>query len=518
MQPEAASSTGVRPHRPGQAPLLVDRIPLSAGVILLLGCGDGALGVEYRRRNPAAVLIGIEPDPTLAARASTVLDRVYCLDLATAPLPRFGTAPDCIVFGPGLVEQLAQPGEVLHDFTRLLAPGGVLVLCAPNGAAASGTVGDFAFDAIRQLLLAEALHPLSAEPAAAHTIWRAATAPVEPLVILSTMLPPVGGVSVVRVVEPLHALASEAAVATQVMLPIAQPPQAGPYPSIFILHRPALLGAGGLEFLRNLLTRGWLVVCEFDDHPSQIPILHRSDVQNFRAVHAIQTSTTELAAVLACENPEVAVFPNAISRLPDIRNFTTPDRLSVMFAALNREHEWPAHLNALNAAAAAAGPQLHFHVVADRAFFAALATPHKSFTPLCDYATYLDILSRCEVSFMPLRDTLFNRSKSDLKFLEAAAHRVVALASPVVYGDSITDGVDGVLFHDSATLRNRLAQLAANPAAACAIADAARAHVVRHRMLAYQVARRTAWYRDLWARRDELQRALLARVPELGPL
>jgi hypothetical protein len=43
-------------------------------------------------------------------------------------------------------------------------------------------------------------------------------------------------------------------------------------------------------------------------------------------------------------------------------------------------------------------------------------------------------------------------------------------------------------------------------------------------MLAYQVAPRIAWYRSLWARRDELNNALYARLLELplppggGPL
>ena len=118
---------------------------------------------------------------------------------------------------------------------------------------------------------------------------------------------------------------------------------------------------------------------------------------------------------------------------------------------------------------------------------------------------------------MPLLDTPFNRCKSDLKFIEAAAHRVTALASPVAYGDSIEDGRTGVLFQDAHELQQRLLRLVINPEAGRELADAARAHVTKHRMLAYQVARRTAWYRSLWARREALNAALLARVPELAP-
>ena len=69
----------------------------------------------------------------------------------------------------------------------------------------------------------------------------------------------------------------------------------------------------------------------------------------------------------------------------------------------------------------------------DEAFFQALDTPHKKFDPMTDYAGYLRMLGAAEIAFMPLADTPFNRAKSDLKFIEAAAARVAALASDVVY-------------------------------------------------------------------------------------
>ena len=42
---------------------LLERIPLSAGVVLDVGCHTGALGAAYRRLNPRALLLGIESDP-----------------------------------------------------------------------------------------------------------------------------------------------------------------------------------------------------------------------------------------------------------------------------------------------------------------------------------------------------------------------------------------------------------------------------------------------------------------------
>ena len=171
----------------------------------------------------------------------------------------------------------------------------------------------------------------------------------------------------------------------------------------------------------------------------------------------------------------------------------------------------------INAAAAKAGERLKFQIVHDRHFFEALESPHKTFTPTCDYDTYLRLLGTSEVSFMPLSDTPFNRAKSDLKFIEAGACRVAPLASTVVYGDSIEDGRTGLLFRDPTELYSRLLRLVAMPGLARNLGDAARHYVARERMLAHQVAARIDWYRSLWRRREALSAALHARMRVASP-
>jgi glycosyltransferase involved in cell wall biosynthesis len=288
-------------------------------------------------------------------------------------------------------------------------------------------------------------------------------------------------------------------------------------PRIFILHRPALSGVQGRAMIRAFLDAGWLVVTEFDDHPDFFQVMQDREQLTFRGVHAVQTSTRPLAAVLRQRNPEVAVFPNALVALPEIRNFADPQRLTVFFGALNREQDWQPLIGAINAVAAKVGERLRFSVVHDRGFFDALETPHKRFTATCEYDAYMDLLGECEISLMPLADNGFNRAKSDLKFIEAGACGVAALASDVVYGETIEDGRTGLLFRDADELQSKLMRLVAMPEMARDLGDAARDYVAQHRMLAYQTAPRIAWYRSLWARREALTAALherLAAVPE----
>ncbi len=548
-------------------PDLLERIPLDARLILDVGCATGALAAAYKRRNPACRYVGIEADMEQAKIAATRMDEVVVADIETQPLDFGGQGVDCIIYGD-VLEHLRNPWEVLRRHAAALSDTGTVLLCMPNVEHWSFTErllrGTWEYDEqglfdrthLRWFNLATTQQALTDAGLAVHDVtprlfqreaamefatamrpalealgidfesylirsapiqhvWRARRHPMPLLHVVSTMLAPIGGVSHVRVLEPMRAIGTDTTVLGQIIgdnLPIYAPD----VPKIMVLHRPALVGDNALEPIRVLLAAGYVVVCEFDDNPDGIPLTRDHEVYNFRASHAVQTTTEPLAALLTRDNPEIAVFPNAVASLPDVRNYADPGRVTLFFGGLNREEDWPPYMDTINAVAALAGDRLAFHVVHDRGFFDALQSEHKSFTPLCDYDTYLQLLSGCEISLMPLQDDAFNRCKSDLKFLEASACRVTALASNVVYPATVVDGETGMLFADAGELGRKLMRLVADPAVGRGIADAARAYVARERMLAFQVARRIAWYRSLWDRREALNAALLARLPELA--
>jgi SAM-dependent methyltransferase/glycosyltransferase involved in cell wall biosynthesis len=348
--------------------------------------------------------------------------------------------------------------------------------------------------------------------APSHLIWRVRKEPRRRMIVAGNMLDPIGGVSHVRVVYPIQALATDPTVAAGVTdrVEVAKPGDLTP--RIFVLHRPALTGEQGLGLLQRLSEAGFLIVTEFDDLPEHFDMMRRGGALGFHGVHAVQTSTTAMADALRAYHSEIAVFPNAMGSLAEVRNFTDPKATTMFFGALNREWDWLPFMPVINTVAAIAGDRLRFQVVHDQAFFEALETPHKAFTPTCDYETYLRLLGGSEISFMPLSDTRFNRAKSDLKFIEAGSCRVAALASSVVYSDSIADGKTGLLFRDPTEFHAGLLRLLAMPELARDIADAARQYVADERMLAYQVAPRIAWYRSLWARREVLEDARRQRM------
>jgi glycosyltransferase involved in cell wall biosynthesis len=514
-------------------------------------------------------VFGIDIDPAAAAIAARRLDDVAVGDVEAGPLP---FAPpggiDCIIYGD-VLEHMKEPWQLLTRHAAALSDEGTILICVPNiehwmfadrllrgawdyepeGLLDAGHLRWFSLETMRKGLeaqglfacdvharvfdgeqaaafataLAPGLRALGIDPQAyaeraapLQYVWRVRTKPRTLMTIGANMLAPVGGVSHVRVIYPMRAMFSDPSVLIQMgsTAEIAEPAEDSP--RIFVLHRPALVGQEAAELVRRLHEGGWLVVTEFDDHPDFFQTMQNDDQLSFRAVHAVQTSTPALAEVLRMRNPEVQVFPNSIRILPEVRNFADPNTMTLFFGALNRERDWRPLMPMLNAVAATVGDRLRFTVVHDRGFFDALESPNKSFTPICDYDTYLSLLGESEISFMPLGDTWFNRAKSDLKFIEAGACRVAALASHVVYGDSIEDGRTGLLFRDGEELRARLLRLIAMPDTARRLGDTARAYVAAERMLAYQVAPRIAWYRSLWERREDLERARVARLAEFG--
>jgi SAM-dependent methyltransferase len=549
-------------------------IPLSARVVLDVGCGRGELAAAYRRLNPNARLLAIDSDPGMVAAARDRYDECAVAEARSASLPfDIPHGIDCIVYS-AVLEHLPDPFAMLARHAEALSPDGMMLICVSNvehwslterllrGAfhyEESGLLDRrhlrwFGLDTLPRGLHEIGLVPIDVQPRIfdepsgrafvdamtpalrnlgidpvdyARTalplqyVWRVRRTPVRRLVVAGDMLRPIGGVSHLRVLHPLTAMASDPAVVTQ-LAPAGSPPEpqdprasgaaADDSPRVFIMHRPALFGAEGQRLINSMIDKGWLVITEFDDHPDFMPGLDSPALVSFRGVHAVQTTTPELAGLLRQRNPELALFPNAVAELPDIRNFTDPRVLTVFFGALNREADWRHLMGAINAVIARAGDRLRFRVVHDEGFFQALETPNKTFTPLCDYDTYMDLLGTSEISLMPLDDNAFNRAKSDLKFIEAGACRVAALASSVVYRDSIAHGETGLIFNDPDEFHRHFLRLTAIPDLALQLGDNARRMVRRHRMLADQVAPRIAWYRDLWERRAALTEAIRGRI------
>ena len=124
--------------------------------------------------------------------------------------------------------------------------------------------------------------------------------------------------------------------------------------------------------------------------------------------------------------------------------------------------------------------------------------------------------TRQTIAFLPLEPTRFNEHKSDLKFIECAAHSVACLASPTVYERTIEHGETGLIYRSTDEFASFLEELITHAAFTQQIGENARSYVAKDRMLASHFRKRHSWYREMLLRQHELENELYARTPELG--
>ena len=559
-------------------PELLRAIPLDRKRVLEAGCGTGRFAEAYLARNPDARYFGLELFEDAARDAAKVMDQVIVGDIeqdavmAALDAARADETFDALIFGD-VLEHLREPWTVLSDLRARTSPGGVCVTCIPNVSHWSLLVqqvqgqwtyadqglldrthlrfftrasaiemfqkaGWTVLDATPRVLwpektdaaikafgpIAEALgvspENLRRDLSAFQWVITAINGPAPQTTTVAALgMKKTAGVTEARVDHPLAALAS---------LPgsrvawgegsVTLPRQWAP--GVFLLHRQFLNGGPINTLVDNLIGQGWTITSDIDDDPHHWPQFVDSNFNAYRGVHAVTVSTEPLAAIIRQWNPNVAVFPNAIAELPKIEPATPKSgkRLKVFFGALNRGGDWAGLSGAIIASAKALADKIEFVVVHDEAFYKALPKEvTKTFHPTLPHAAYMEALAGCDVALLPLADTRFNRLKSDLKFIECCAAGAVPICSPVVYADAPEHLDIGVFATSPADWGKALRDLANDHDQVRARRERGLAYVKRQRMHAQQAPLRQAYYRDLAARRPELEAERKARLAALQP-
>jgi len=110
---------------------------------------------------------------------------------------------------------------------------------------------------------------------------------------------------------------------------------------------------------------------------------------------------------------------------------------------------------------------------------------------------YFDFLAKIDVGIAPLKDTPFNRSRSDVKFLEYAVSGVVpVMACLEPYLHSVRNGETGFLYENSGELIDILNRLVGDVSLLRKVAKAARQYVMRARLQLKHGLDRIDFYMD----------------------
>lgn len=298
------------------------------------------------------------------------------------------------------------------------------------------------------------------------------------------------------------------------------------YDSIILFERANLMPTANVrQMLAEAASHGSIVLQEMDDHPHVNEAAARDHYFLFRAVSAVQTSTKYLADYLREFNPHVYLFENQLAELPPARSYDeNAPQVTIFFGALNRRADWEPLMPSINAAIQEHGDRLYFRVVSDYAFYQQLRTERKSYvggtqdgSVVAPYERYVEELHSSDIALLPLNDTEFNRAKSDLKFIEAAGNGAAVLAAPTVYAATVRDGETGLIYRSPKEFAQKLDLLIRRADLRRSLAENAYRYVADQRLLAGHLDAYILAYRELFDRREELERERLRRIEKCFP-
>lgn len=555
---------------------LAELLPPAAKTVVLFGCGRGEAGVSFLQRSPEARVYGFDADRAAAVEAAGRMQGAFVGTPDMVDLADYGiAAADCIAFAPSacahlteaclrrhaaslaedgqmvfLVPNPAYLGKVLaaasgvtaaqaactpFEVSRMLQAAGMQQVFLLPEVRAEGKRMQQDAEAGRLVASLDAYaraHGLAAaagrDPFAEDYVIRAARQAGQTAAV-QTLIGEVPVTSRPRVLEPESFCGTtpgwffRSTRDASFSKVLAKQMQA----SFIVRHRMNYDDeAAALQTIDQVRAEGHLLVYECDDNP----VLWQKDIEatkhlDFCGSHAVQVSTETLAELVRPYNPHVFVFENQLARLPEMRDYAAeeaahPGRVTIFFGAVNREEEWREIVPLLNAAVKRYGDRLRFQLILDRQDYDMLETEYKEFLgdpevyggTFVPYPVYQKALHTSDIALLPLRDTEFNRTKSDLKFIESAGHGAVVLASPTVYGRTVVDGCTGCIYRSPEEFAEKLAQLIEDAAYRHAIARSAYAYVRAERLLSQHYQERIDAYRWMIAHREELDQELEERL------
>lgn len=274
-----------------------------------------------------------------------------------------------------------------------------------------------------------------------------------------------------------------------------------------------------LPVIAKRKAQGKLTVYELADDLSSIqqwnPVyFFYQDKENLDLVYrlaslcdALQVTCPELEHLYGHLNRNVIVFPNQISDVPEERPRADKEITIIGWAGSHGHLEdieeiAPSLINWIKTRT-----DVRLHLMCSEPIwklFEALPDRNKRHFPTGSIEDYYGFLAGLDIGLAPLKNTPFNRSRSDVKFLEYAVSGVVPVVQSLQpYLETVAHGKTGFVFKDSSELISILETIANAPSSVRRVASAARRYVIEHRMEAAHVKERLSFYLEQFNGRHE---------------
>ena len=221
---------------------------------------------------------------------------------------------------------------------------------------------------------------------------------------------------------------------------------------------------------------------------------------------ALQTTCHELKKIYGRLNNYCEVFPNHILHIPREKPINRSDKVVIGWGGSHGHLEDIAKVAGPLIKWIITRPNVSLHLMCSDqiwGLFAPLPEHKKMRTLPGTIDDYYNFLKGIDIGIGPLNNTAFNRSRSDVKFLEYAASGVVPVMSRLgPYVNTVCIGKTGFLFKDTDELIDVLNRLSENALLIHEVSKTARQYVMSDRLQSQHAQDRLAFYRN---RLEQLQ-------------
>jgi tetratricopeptide (TPR) repeat protein len=201
---------------------------------------------------------------------------------------------------------------------------------------------------------------------------------------------------------------------------------------------------------------------------------------------AVQFTVSELQRTYGNLNARTAVFPNQISLIPAERKDILRKGLIIGWGGSHGHWEDMKEIAPALTTWFQGHQDVKLYLMCSRNIwdlFRNVPEGQKKLFPTGSLENYYDFLRNLDIGLAPLNDTAFNRSRSDIKFLEYAISEVVPLLQDLTpYKEYVRDCQTGILFNSPQAMLSALDSLYGDRPLRMRIAKQARNYVVRYRL------------------------------------
>jgi tetratricopeptide (TPR) repeat protein len=216
-----------------------------------------------------------------------------------------------------------------------------------------------------------------------------------------------------------------------------------------------------------------------------------------RQADCLQLATAALDAQFAGLNPRRAIFPSQLWDAPAVPSARPGDRVVIGWAGTREEYADLALAIPALAGVLERHPEVRIALMGDPelpAAVTALPSGRVSFIPAGSFERAQRFLDEIDIGIAPLAPTPYNGCRDDVRFLEYAAHGVLAVCADLEpFREVVRPGQTGFLFRDTTELETVLERALADTEVRAAIPPRA-ARAAAERLERAHAAHRLGFY------------------------